>query len=430
MNTKVIPVFFDKNQMEKVIYNLLSNAFKFTKKNGKIVISIEDVSDDTSGVTIKIKDNGIGIPKNSKNNVFKGFFQVDERGHKNAGSGIGLALSKAIIELHKGKLSIENETETWANTIFKIDLQKGKDHLEPSEILKKSITLDEMNSGLEDSGTDERSLEHVLQIEELEIDQDTEEQSKPSVFVIDDHKDIRKFITDILKEEYHITTFTNGRDALHYMEEQIPDLIICDVMMPEMDGFEFCNHIKTNEATNHIPVILLTAKTSTENRIEGLSLGADAYLTKPFSVKVLKLNMINLLSSKEILRQKYSGSFIIDSKLDKLDVPEEVFLKKLMTIIEENIEKPDFDVNELIKEIGMSRSVLYKKVKALTNHSVASLIKHIRLKKAADILENTNYHISQVTFMIGFNDRKHFSREFKKVFKVSPSEYKKNKKTK
>jgi DNA-binding response OmpR family regulator len=208
------------------------------------------------------------------------------------------------------------------------------------------------------------------------------------------------------------------------MEKEIPDLIVSDIMMPDMDGLEFCTYIKTNEGTNHIPVILLTAKASTDNKIEGLSTGADAYISKPFSIKVLKLSILNLLSSKEILRLKYSGNFIVDSDLDKLTTPEEMFIKKLMRVIEENMENPDFDVNMLVKEIGMSRTILYKKVSTLTNHSVASLIKHLRLKKAADIIQNTTYPISEVAFMVGFNDRKHFSREFKKVYKVSPTVYK------
>ncbi|SFZ95027.1 Signal transduction histidine kinase [Flaviramulus basaltis] len=419
MNTKSIPVFFDKHQMEKVIYNLLSNAFKFTKKNGKIVISIEEIPDDNCWIQIKIKDNGIGIPKDSKKKVFKGFFQVDERGQKNTGSGIGLALSKTIVELHHGELNIENEPETWATTVFKISLQKGRAHLNESQIVENDLEFTELKSNVEIVEKELLVPEQIIEDEELE------DENKLHVLIIDDHKEIRKFIKEILQEEYTIIAFSNGQDAINYMEKQIPDLIICDVMMPEMDGFEFCKRIKTHENTNHIPVILLTAKTSTENRIDGLSLGADAYITKPFSVKVLKLNIINLLSSKEILRQKYSGSFIIDSNLEKLEMPEEMFIKKLMKIIEQNIEKPDFDVNELVKEIGMSRTVLYKKVKALTNHSVASLIKHLRLKKAADILLNTNYHISEVTYLVGFSDRKHFSKEFKKIFKVSPTEYRK-----
>ena len=420
MNSKAIPMFFDKHQMEKVIYNLLSNAFKFTKKKGKIVISIEESSENNQWVEIKIKDNGIGIPKKSKNNVFKSFFQLDERGHKNTGSGIGLALSKTIVELHLGNLTIEEETETWTNTVFKIALQKGNNHFN-----EKKITEDDPIVISENKKLDESISEVIKVNEDFEETQHQESDHKKTVLIIDDKKDILKFITDILEEEYKTITFSKAQSALDFMEKEIPDIIICDVMMPEMDGFEFCKHIKTNEGTNHIPVILLTAKASTQSRIEGLTIGADAYITKPFSTKVLKLNIVNLLSSKEILRQKYSGSFIIDSTLDKLDDPEEIFIKKLMKLIEENIENPDFDVNSLVTEIGMSRTVLYKKVKALTNHSVASLIKYLRLKKASEILLKTAYNISDVTYLVGFNDRKHFSKEFKKVFNMSPSEYKK-----
>lgn len=418
MNTKEIFVFFDKKQMEKVVYNLLSNAFKFTKKNGKIVISIEESNDDFGNVLIKIKDNGIGIPSESKKNVFKNFFQVDERGQKNKGSGIGLALSKNIVELHHGVLSIESIDNSWEKTVFIISLLKGKKHLDKFEIAEELITIEELKT-IQNIGEtkNEESIEIIDDVEE-------EEDNKKTVLVIDDHKEIRKFITEILKEEYTIVSFSSAKEALSYMEKQIPDIIVCDVMMPEMDGFEFCNEIKTNESTNHIPVILLTAKASIQNRIDGLSFGADAYITKPFSVKVLKLNILNLLSSKEVLRQKYSGSFIVDSSLDTIDVPEEKFIKKLMGIIELNIENSDFDVNQLVKEIGMSRTVLYKKVKTLTNHSVASLIKHVRLKKAADILLKTNYNISEVSYMVGFSDRKHFSKEFKKIYNVSPTDYK------
>ena len=425
MNSKAIPLLFDTYQMEKVIYNLLGNAFKFTKKNGKIVLSIEEVSEDNNWVEIKIKDNGIGIPKDSKVNVFKSFFQLNERGYKNVGSGIGLALSKTIVELHLGKLTIENEDGSWTKTVFKIALQKGKEHLKTPYAIENKITIDDPNTI---TPTIETPISQIIQNNNISHEQENAENdgNKKTLLIIDDESDIRKFITDILQDEYHIIDFSKAQDALDYMVKEIPDLIICDVMMPEMDGFEFCKHIKTSEGTNHIPIILLTAKASTQSRIEGLTIGADAYISKPFSIKVLKLNIINLLSSKEILRQKFSGSFIIDSKLDKLDDPDELFIKKLMKLIEQNIENPEFDVNGLVSEIGMSRTVLYKKVKALTNHSVGSLIKYLRLKKASEILLKTNCNVSEVTYLVGFNDRKHFSKEFKKVFEVSPSEYRKN----
>lgn len=420
LNSNSIHVFFDKNQMEKVVFNLLSNAFKFTKKNGKIVFAVEQGSVAENKVFIRIKDNGIGIPENSKSNIFNRFFQVDDRGVHNMGSGVGLALSKSIVELHKGEISIPEEKESWANTVFQISLLLGNEHLANDQIL-------ETNSGDNNYLIDAENVPpkpRVASEEDFEILKNDLSADKKTILVVEDNDEVRKFIFNILIEDYNVLDFSNAMDAISYMEKEIPDLILSDIMMPEMDGLEFCTHVKNNESTNHIPVVLLTAKASTDNKIEGLSTGADAYISKPFSIKVLKLSIQNLLSSKEILRLKYSGNFIVGSDLDKLTTPEELFIKKLMKVIEENLENPDFDVNMLVNEIGMSRTILYKKVNSLTNHSVASLIKHVRLKKAADIISNTTYPISEVAFMVGFNDRKHFSREFKKVYKVSPTVYK------
>lgn len=421
INSNTIPVFFDKNQMEKVVYNLLSNAFKFTKKNGKIVFAVEKDTINNEWVHIKIKDNGIGIPEHSKNNIFNRFFQVDDRGVQNLGSGVGLALSKTIVELHKGEISIPDEKESWANTVFQISLQLGQVHLTKAQITQSE---DKITDQVIDAENPVKIEDNSAYIEDVVYDNVDIDESKKTMLVVEDNDEVRKFISSILIDDYNVLEFSNGEDALNFMEKEIPDLIISDIMMPGMDGLELCKTVKSNESTNHIPIILLTAKSSTDNRIEGLSTGADSYITKPFSTKVLKLNVVNLLSSKEILRHKYSGNFIIDSDLEKLETPEELFIKKLMKIIESNLENPEFDVNELVKEIGMSRTILYKKVSALTNHSVASLIKHIRLKKAADIILNTTYPISEVAFMVGFNDRKHFSREFKKVYKYAPTAYK------
>ncbi|WP_338358969.1 two-component regulator propeller domain-containing protein [Yeosuana marina] len=420
LNTNSIQVYFDKNQMEKVIYNLLSNAFKFTKKNGKIVFVVEQSSELEGMVYIRIKDNGIGIPESSKTHIFNRFFQVDDRGVQNLGSGVGLALSKSIVELHHGDITIPEDKESWANTVFQISLLLGKKHLTSEQIVKGE------SEGISSQVIDvENEPAKQVTLEEKPINSNQElDSNKKTVLIVEDNDEVRNYVNSIINEDYNVLEFANGKDALSYMEKEIPDLIISDIMMPEMDGLELCKFVKNNESTNHIPVILLTAKSSTDNRIEGLTIGADSYISKPFSTKVLKLNISNLLKSKEILRNKYSGNFIIDSDLEKLTTPEEIFIKKLMKIIESNIENPDFDVNELVKEIGMSRTILYKKVSTLTNHSVASLIKHIRLKKAADIILNTSYPISEVAFMVGFNDRKHFSREFKKVYNYAPTAYK------
>ncbi len=419
LNSNTIFAYFDKNQMEKVVFNLLSNAFKFTKKNGKIVFAVEKGSPAENAVFIKIKDNGIGIPENSKTSVFDRFFQVDDRGVHNVGSGVGLALSKNIVELHHGEISTPDEEGSWAKTVFQIKLQLGKKHLTEQQIVENTVSEDtkQMLIDTEYSPAEESKIFNYEEEDESELD-------KKTIMIVEDNEEMRKFIINILSDEYHMIEFAEAKEAIIFLEKEIPDLIICDVMMPEMDGIDFCRHIKTTEGTNHIPVILLTAKASTDNKIEGLSTGADAYITKPFNTKELRLNIANLLSSKEILRLKYSGNFILNSDSNKLKTPEELFIKKLMRIIEENLENPDFDVNMLVDKIGMSRTILYKKVNTLTNHSVANLIKNLRLKKAANIILTTSHPISEVAFMVGFNDRKHFSKEFKKVYKVSPTSYK------
>jgi signal transduction histidine kinase/ligand-binding sensor domain-containing protein/AraC-like DNA-binding protein len=420
LNINSVQVYFDKNQMEKVIYNLLSNAFKFTSKNGRITLAVEQKGMDAETIEIKVKDNGIGIPENRKKKIFKNFFQLDDRGTANMGSGIGLALSKSIVELHHGELKVQKEPDASFTTIFTITLKKGKDHFKKSQIIENQIAIPESLSPISDVKTE---IIAPIGEEILEADED-----KKTLLIIDDNEEVLSFVFDVLCEDYRILKFTSAIDALEHMEKEIPDLIISDVMMPEMDGFEFCKIVKTSQNTNHIPVILLTAKSSTLNRIEGLSTGADSYISKPFSVEILKLNIINLLSAKEIMRQKYSEKFTGNNlEIENMETPEGVFIKKLTQIINDNIDNSNFDVNDLVKEIGMSRTVLYKKVQTLTNQSVAGFIKNMRLKKAANLLLHSSFPVSEITYMVGFNDRKHFSKEFKKLYNLSPTVYKSSK---
>jgi DNA-binding response OmpR family regulator len=402
--------------MEKVIYNLLSNAFKFTSKNGRITLAVEQ-KDGSNFIEIKVKDNGIGIPENRKKKIFKNFFQLDDRGSANLGSGIGLALSKSIVELHHGEIKVQTEADANFTTIFTITLKKGKDHFKKSQIVENAVVIPEAASPISDVKTEVDNYE-------AEYSEDSENHTKKTILVVEDNEEVLSFIFDILHTDYRVLKFTNGQDALDYMDKEIPDLIVSDVMMPEMDGFELCKILKSSINTNHIPVILLTAKSSTLNRIEGLSTGADSYISKPFSIEELKLTILNLLSAKEIMRQKYGERFISDSEQENPDTPEGLFVKKLTSIIEQNIDNPNFDVNDLVKEIGMSRTVLYKKVQTLTNHSVAGFIKNMRLKKAASLLMNTTYSVAEITYMVGFSDRKHFSKEFKKFYNLSPTIYK------
>jgi DNA-binding response OmpR family regulator len=355
--------------------------------------------------------------KTGKKKIFKNFFQLDDRGSANLGSGIGLALSKSIVELHHGEIKVQTEADANFTTIFTITLKKGKAHFKKSQIVENSVAISEAASPISDVKTE-------FDTYEAEYLEDSENHTKKTILVVEDNEEVLSFIFDILHTDYRVLKFTNGQDALDYMDKEIPDLIVSDVMMPEMDGFELCKILKTSINTNHIPVILLTAKSSTLNRIEGLSTGADSYISKPFSIEELKLTIQNLLSAKEIMRQKYGERFITDSEQENSNTPEGLFVKKLTNIIEQNIDNPNFDVNDLVKEIGMSRTVLYKKVQTLTNHSVAGFIKNMRLKKAASLLMNTTYSVAEITYMVGFTDRKHFSKEFKKFYNLSPTIYK------
>lgn len=412
-----ILLYFDANQLEKVIFNLLSNAFKFTPENGKIVLHIENRTGSSEWVDIYVKDNGRGIPEIYHAQMFKNFFQVDDTARQNIGSGVGLAFSKSIIELHKGTLDFQSKISAADGpgcTTFTISLRKGKEHLEESQIENRPAYVHEHVAVVEPNETGEADMETP----------NGPQKKRFTVLLAEDNDDVRAFLVDTLKATYDVVEFSNGADALLSMEHDIPDLIVSDIMMPGMSGLDLCVQVKSNESTNHIPVILLTARASESHQVEGLSIGADAYISKPFNTKILELTIKNFLTAKEIIREKFSQQMVLQRPFTiSSDSPEDKFIAKLMTIIEAKMEHPEFDVNELVLEIGMSRSVLYKKVQTLTNYSVADLIKEMRLKKAAQLFKQTSMSIADVAFAVGFNDRKYFSKEFKKQFNLSPSEY-------
>ncbi|MBC7654107.1 MAG: response regulator, partial [Oligoflexus sp.] len=404
-------LYFDEYQMEKVLLNLLSNAFKFTPVGGEISMEIKNVANDKGFVDINIIDNGKGIPKDMHSRLFQSFFQVDDRGRYNIGSGIGLVLSKSIVELHKGSIKFDSDNEVNNLTTFTISLPVGKDHLIEEEIvIRQDLTYHTTGS----------TVSSEDQTEDVQINTNAK---KYTVLVAEDNDEVRKLIVDLLVEKYKILSFSNAEDALVHMENEIPDLIVSDIMMPGINGLEFCKKVKLSEYSSHIPFLLLTAKASIDHQIDGLSIGADAYISKPFSPQVLDLNIKNLLHSQQVMREKFGRQFVLQPSPSNAVSPEEKFLQKLMTIIELKIEDSTFDVNDLVAEIGMSRTVLYKKVQSVTGYAVADLIKQIRLKKAAELFKQNSYSVAEVAYMVGFNDRKHFSKEFKKYFELSPTEF-------
>lgn len=411
-DTKELEVYFDKDHLEKVLFNLLSNAFKFTQEGGKIIFKI---TTDGNNVVVKVIDNGRGISQKNIEQLFTKFFQVYNEEVSNSGYGIGLALSKNIVELHKGAIDVVSNIEDQHSkeTTFTVTLPLGSAHLDQNAIIPEYMNSD-------------NPVHYYLQSAANEIIADTDTVDtlhKYSILVIEDNLELRNFIKDSFKDQYRIIEAANGVQGLELTFSELPDLIISDVMMPEMDGLELCRRIKSDERINHIPIVLLTARAAYIHQINGYEKGADAYITKPFSTQILALNVKNILATKEAGRQKFVRDILLNPEPIKIESSDDKFLAKLMHIIEQNIDNTDFDVTTLTQEIGMSKTVLYKKVQAITNLSVADLIKSIRLKHAAVLLKNNQMSIADVAFAVGFNDRKYFSKEFKKQYDVSPSEY-------
>lgn len=400
----------DHDQLEKVFFNLLSNAFKFTPDHGRISVIIK--SNEKSGIGVSIADNGKGIPPEHQAKLFTNYYQVhDEKSH--SGTGIGLALTKNIVELHQGDISFKSIAQAKGSEGFTEFTVRLPISIKPAN----NVHLIDA-SGSESISSFRRQAEIDVLQPALNHSTDT---AKGTIVLAEDNEELRRFLVDSLPG-YQVSGFANGSEAFQYAVSQIPDLIISDVMMPVMDGLEFCRKVKSDERTSHIPVILLTALSTHIHQVNGLQTGADAYLTKPFSTKLLQLNVQNMLTSREQMRKKFSQQLVLQPRQVLLNNPDEHFIQKLMNIIEERMEDPEFGVVMLGTEIGMSKTVLYKKIVALTNLAPADFIKSMRLKKAADLLQQQMLPIQEVAAMVGFNDRKYFSKEFKKMYGKSPSD--------
>ncbi len=427
-----IQLYFDRVQLEKVFFNLIHNAFKFTYDGGRIKIIIEEKKDT---VTITIADNGKGIAPENLKNLFKNYFQENDHEKQNTGYGIGLALAKSIIELHKGSIVVESETSPDGNnTTFEVTLQKGTGHFGNATLMKSSINND--TSGLYMEKADEDFATQGLILDDGHRPSTDKEKL---ILLVEDNADIRSFINNSLRGYYKVIQSVNGLEGWKSATECIPDIIISDVMMPEMDGFVLCNKLKTDERTSHIPVILLTAKTMSANHINGLKMGADVYLTKPFSVEVLLLQISNLLKLSEKIRESLSQQLNANydgvpvrslSHLQNNNATKELlnsidneFLIKVISIIEENIDSLRFGVPDLARAVAMSQPILYRKLHMLTGMPVNDFIKSIKMNNAVILLQSKRYNINEIAYMVGFSDRKYFSKEFKKRFGKTPSEF-------
>ncbi|MCZ4245527.1 hybrid sensor histidine kinase/response regulator transcription factor [Pedobacter punctiformis] len=411
-----IKIYFDKVQLEKVFFNILSNAFKFTPKGGKINLKIGLEKD---LVHINICDNGKGIPVENQANLFNNFYQANPG--DNIGTGLGLSFSKSITELHKGNISFESSPQQNNQpgfTCFSINLKTGKDHFQPSDFIQDYIYYDDAaNYTVKVAGNEKAEL-----LPDAALTR-TAEKKDYSILLVEDNAEVRNFIKNSLQNHYTIFESEDGQKGWENAIETIPDLIISDVMMPNMDGLELCRKLKTDERTSHIPIVLLTARSAYVHQINGFENGADAYIMKPFNLRILELNISNLLNARETIKKKFAQVVKLEPKNLIINTTEQNFLNKIIAIIEDRITDPDFDVPTLSTEIGMSQPVLYKKIRALTDLSVNDFIKSIRLKKAAQLLKLNQGNISEIAYSVGFNDRKYFSLEFKKYFGKTPSEF-------
>jgi signal transduction histidine kinase/DNA-binding response OmpR family regulator len=415
-----ISLWFDREKMEMVINNIISNSFKYIGKGNEINVSVSrQVSDryPQGRAVIKIRDNGMGIPKRHLGNIFDWFHKGDT--HGTMSSGIGLSLAKKLIHLHKGEIFVES-TEG-QGSVFSIKLPIGKEHFKDGEVIEalagEPFTQREVPEGLIHS-------EHDLEVHS--------KKGFKSLLIIEDDNEIRNFLKEFFEETYRIFEAGNGREALDTALQHHPDLIISDVMMPEMDGIEFSRRIRNNIRTSHIPIILLTAKGSLTHQMEGMGTGADAYITKPFSPEILKLTVSNLLHSRETMMRYYRNLFISEptvganenEKVNKeSNALDEKFLQNIHEKLISNLDKPDFNINELCDEMHMSRSLVYKKVKTLTGLSPVEYVRSLRMQEAGKLLRTRNYKVFEVVYMVGFTDVKYFRQCFAKEFGYSPSDF-------
>jgi DNA-binding response OmpR family regulator len=404
---------FDRNKIEIVLCNLLSNAIKYCNSGDKITLTVERKDD---YCIISVQDSGLGMEEDYLDKIFDHFFQIKSaESSKMVGSGIGLTFSKKIVELHKGTIEVKSKINVGTEFIIKLPI--NMDYYE-GEINNDFVNTDNINAY--QTKTTENSVENI--VENLSINA-----KENSILIIDDNPDILDYLKDILSDSYTIFLAENGNDGFKIASEEIPDLIVSDVMMPGKDGITLCKELKSQIITSHIPIILLTARSSTVFEIQGLQTGADDYVTKPFNPVIIKARITNLLESRKTLRSLFLNKIQFEPTLaetEKDSSTEGAFIHRAILLVENNIQNNSFSIETMVDELNMSQSTLYRKIKSLTGLSLTSFIRSIRLKKAAHLILIDDLNLSQIAFEVGFNDYKYFKISFEKQFKCLPSKYK------
>lgn len=412
-----IAAWFDTNKIDKILYNLLSNAIKFSYQDGRgkieILLKAEDQESEFQYKTllIKIRNIGKGIATDELPYIFNRFYENSFKQLGLKGNGIGLALTKSLVELHKGTISVTSELEEWTEFTIRIPINKT------------SYSNEQINETIEHRFIVNDSPEGAA-IQQSQSNSEIQKSSKQnSVLVIEDDQDLRDSLQRLLQEKYTISMATNGEEGLKLVQDIKPDLILSDVMMPIMDGFELCKQLKRKKETSCIPIILLTAKINDKDYLEGLNCGADAYITKPFNFNVLQANIDMVISN----RKRVIDSFKSNPLTQNIDITissyDEKFLKEAMDIVKKNMENPEFDVKHFCEIMQVSNSMLYRKLKSLANMSPNEFIRSIRLNTAKELIKQRRGNVSDIAYLVGFKDAHYFSVCFKKEFNMTPGEY-------
>ena len=417
-----IEVYCDKDMVEKILTNLLSNAFKFTPEDGSVTCTLRRNRTPTDKMTtevveIIVSDTGIGIPSDQLGRVFDRFYQVDaSQTREHEGSGIGLALANELVELHHGTIQVQSEVGR--GTTFTVRLPLGRRPLKDDEIIDVPASAEPTPHEVYLADAD-KPIEGVKE----ETESERAKGERPIILVVEDNADVRAYIKDYLVSGFQVAEARDGAEGIEKALEIIPDLIISDVMMPKKDGYEVCRTLKLDEKTSHIPTILLTAKAASENKIEGLEIGADDYLIKPFEPKELLARVKNLIEIRRKLRERF-GTALRPGEITVTSI-DDAFLQRAMTVVERHIGDENFSIDDFGYEVGMSRAQLHRKLIALTNQSASEFVRYLRLQRAMDLLKKNAGTVAEVAYSVGFSNASNFAKWFQKLFGMAPSEVRK-----
>jgi DNA-binding response OmpR family regulator/anti-sigma regulatory factor (Ser/Thr protein kinase) len=409
-------VYADREKLEIILYNLLSNALKYTPDGGSIILQLSQMAEE---LVVRVQDNGIGICEDTGEQLFEKFYRVSGKAiTAQNGFGIGLYLVKHFTAQHKGRVTYESKEGE--GTVFTLHLLKGIQHFGADMIMEQASAQPAL--------LEELALEDALHDQAVVTEQNGEPleaivTEKKTILLIDDDDQILHYLSQLFKNTYQVYQAADAEEGMKLARKHLPDLLITDVQMQGMSGIDLCKKIKEDASLQHIPVILLTASTASETRLQGVEGGADDYITKPFDKDILVARVASLLKARTLLQNYFYNAITLNNTDQKISQEYKEFLERCIAIVESHLEDDDFNLKVLLAEIGMSRSNLFRKVKSVSGLNIKSFIRFIRLRKAAELFINTNYNVNETALRVGIYDSKFFRAEFNKVFGMNPSEY-------